>query len=131
WIVHYGAGNIFSLKSALDRLGLAYGMIHETADFDAYSHIIIPVVGHAGAAMDKLKASGLADPSPQLTKLVLGICVGMQLLTTYSEEGPADLLNIVPLKTLHFTGRIQEKVPHMGWNRVTAATDCPLFAGIE
>ena len=130
-IVHYGAGNIFSLKSALDRLGLAYGMIHETADFDAYSHIIIPGVGHAGAAMDKLKASGLADPIPQLTRPVLGICVGMQLLTAYSEEGPADLLNIVPLKTLHFTGRIQEKVPHMGWNRVTAATDCPLFAGIE
>ena len=130
-IVNYGAGNIFSLKSALDRLSLAYGMIHETADFDTYSHIIIPGVGHAGAAMDKLNASGLAAPIPQLTKPVLGICVGMQLLTAYSEEGPADLLNIVPLKTLHFTGRIPEKVPHMGWNRVTAAADCPLFAGIE
>lgn len=54
-IVNYGAGNIFSLTSALERLGLSYGMINTEADFDKYEKIIIPGVGHAGTAMQKLK----------------------------------------------------------------------------
>jgi glutamine amidotransferase len=60
-IVNYGAGNIFSLTSALKRLGLTYGMINAEEDFELYSHIIIPGVGHAGAAMQKLQQSGLVE----------------------------------------------------------------------
>ena len=60
-IISYGAGNIFSLTAALERLGIAYGMIYTEADFEQYDRYIIPGVGHAGAAMNKLEQTGL-DP---------------------------------------------------------------------
>jgi imidazole glycerol-phosphate synthase subunit HisH len=126
-IVNYGAGNIFSLTAALDRVGLLYGMINEAQDFQKYDHIIIPGVGHAGAAMQKLKESGLVEHIVALKKPVLGICVGMQLLTAYSEEGNADLLNLIPLNTLHFDKRMEEKVPHMGWNSISPNGNSALF----
>ncbi|SFT18470.1 imidazole glycerol phosphate synthase subunit HisH [Sphingobacterium wenxiniae] len=129
-IVNYGAGNIFSLTAALDRIGVTYGMVHTAADFERYDRIIIPGVGHAGAAMGKLADTGLVDTILALKKPVLGICVGMQLLSSFSEEGNADLLQLLPLKTLHFTGRITEKVPHMGWNSVSLQNNSPLFDGI-
>ncbi len=129
-IVNYGAGNIFSLTAALDRIGVSYGMVNTKEDFDKYERIIIPGVGHAGAAMNKLQETGLVDTIMSLSKPVLGICVGMQLMTSFSEEGNADLLNIFPLKTLHFDKRITEKVPHMGWNSVHIENDCPLFTNI-
>ncbi|MEI5984790.1 MULTISPECIES: imidazole glycerol phosphate synthase subunit HisH [Sphingobacterium] len=129
-IVNYGAGNIFSITAALQRLDISYGMINTKDDFDRYDRIIIPGVGHAGAAMDKLKASGLAEAIPKLEKPVLGICVGMQLLTDFSEEGHAELLGIIPVKTLHFEGRVTEKVPHMGWNSISFDPSCPLFKDI-
>ena len=130
-IINYGAGNIFSLTAALDRLAIPYGMVTHPYELESYDRIIIPGVGHAGAAMRKLQASGLAARVSQLTKPVLGICVGMQLLTAYSEEGDSSLLNVVPLKTLHFENRMTEKVPHMGWNRVFRETTCPIFANME
>ena len=129
-IVNYGAGNIFSLTAALDRIGVSYGMVNSKEDFEKYARIIIPGVGHAGAAMKKLQETGLVETILSLTKPVLGICVGMQLMTSFSEEGNADLLNIFPLKTLHFDNRIAEKVPHMGWNSVHVENDCPLFKNI-
>lgn len=129
-IVNYGAGNIFSITAALNRVGIDYGMINTPEDFDRFDKIIIPGVGHAGAAMQKLQDSGLVETIKSLTKPVLGICVGMQLLTDYSEEGDANLLGIMPLKTLHFDKRIQEKVPHMGWNSIEFEKSCPLFRDI-
>src|SRR5690606_24288333 len=71
--------------------------------------IIIPGVGHAGAAMQKLQETGLVQHIIASGKPVLGICVGMQLLTAFSEEGSAELLNIVPLKTLHFESVLARK----------------------
>lgn len=129
-IVQYGAGNIFSLTSALDRLGIGYGMIAKPEDFELYDRYIIPGVGHAGAAMAKLEATGLVPFIRELKKPTLGICVGMQLITAYSEEGDADLLNIIPVKTLKFADSVDYKVPHTGWNRVHAEKDNPLFKEI-
>lgn len=129
-IVNYGAGNIFSLTAALDRVGIRYGMVNKKEDFDQYERIIIPGVGHAGSAMQKLVETGMVDTILALKKPVLGICVGMQLLTSFSEEGNTDLLSVVPLKTLHFDQRIQEKVPHMGWNSVSVENNCVLFSEI-
>ena len=128
-IVNYGAGNIFSLTSALKRLNISYGMINTEADFDLHSHIIIPGVGHAGAAMQKLIDSGLADGIRKLKKPVLGICVGMQLLTAHSEEGDVKLLDIIELNTKKFDGNLNIKVPHMGWNEVNFK-DSPLFKNL-
>jgi glutamine amidotransferase len=61
-------------------------------------------------------------------KPTLGICVGMQLLTAHSEEGDADLLNIIPVKTLKFSDSADYKVPHTGWNRVHAEVDNPAIS---
>lgn len=129
-IINYEAGNIFSLKAALSRLGIPFGMVNHVDEFDQYERFIIPGVGHAGAAMQKLGATGLAESIHALTKPVLGICVGMQLLTAHSEEGDSDLLGIMPLRTMHFQGRIAGKVPHIGWNQVNPVAGCPLFRDI-
>lgn len=129
-IVRYGAGNIFSLTATLDRLAIAYGMVHEQADLDRYDRYIIPGVGHAGAAMQKLQSTGLVEKIKALDKPTLGICVGMQLMTAYSQEGDADLLNIFPVRTLKFPEIHGFKVPHTGWNQVFAEKDNPLFANI-
>ncbi len=129
-IVNYGAGNIFSLTAALDRQGISYGMVNTEADLEKYSHIIIPGVGHAGAAMQKLRQTGLVDAIKALTKPVLGICVGMQLLSDHSEEGNADLIGIVPIKTKLFDKTLGIKIPHMGWNNVNF-TNNPLFTNVK
>lgn len=129
-IVNYGAGNIFSLVSALERLNLPYGMINEQADLDKYTHIIIPGVGHAGAAMKKLQQTGLVEPIKALKKPVLGICVGMQLLTRHSEEGDADLMAVIPVETRLFDKGQGIKIPHMGWNNIAHKNNL-LFEGVE
>jgi glutamine amidotransferase len=129
-IVYYGAGNIFSLKAALDRLGLSYGMIHNAEDFDQYDCYIIPGVGHAGTAMQKLNETGLIPAIIQLKKPVLGICVGMQLLSNHSEEGDSTLTGIIPLGTKLFSETLQVKVPHTGWNKVFPNPDNLLFKDI-
>ncbi len=130
-IVYYGAGNIFSLTAALDRLGLEYGMIHTAADFGKYDRYIIPGVGHAGSAMKKLGQTGLVPAILKLQKPVLGICVGMQLLTEHSEEGDSILTGIIPLKTKLFDDHLNIKIPHTGWNRVDHSPDQFLFKGIS
>jgi len=129
-IINYGAGNIFSLTAALDRQNIPYGMINKPEDFDQYDRYIIPGVGHAGAAMQKLEESGLVPVISKLTKPVLGICVGMQLLTTFSEEGNSHLTGIIPLKTLHFDKKFKLKVPHTGWNKISIQKDDNLFKEI-
>jgi imidazole glycerol-phosphate synthase subunit HisH len=129
-IVYYGAGNIFSLTAALDRLGLSYGMIHHIEDFEKYDRYIIPGVGHAGTAMQKLKDSGLIPSIIQQKKPVLGICVGMQLLSDHSEEGNSNLTGIISLETKLFSDTLQVKVPHTGWNKVFQNPNNPLFKDI-
>lgn len=129
-IVYYGAGNIFSLTAALDRLGLSYGMIKTAEDFEKYDRYIIPGVGHAGSAMQKLKDTGLVPSIIKLKKPVLGICVGMQLLTRHSEEGDSVLTNIIPLETKLFSKKLKVKVPHTGWNKVFQKPGSLLFSDI-
>ena len=129
-IIRYGAGNIFSLTAALERLGIGYGMVHTEADLEQFDRYIIPGVGHAGAAMNKLEQTGLIPKIKALNKPVLGICVGMQLLTSYSEEGDAKLLNIFPIKTLRFKDSAEYKVPHTGWNQVFPEKENALFKNI-
>lgn len=129
-IIRYGAGNIFSLTAALERLGIAYGMVNSDEDLEKYDRYIIPGVGHAGAAMQKLQQTGLVPKIKALKKPTLGICVGMQLLTSYSEEGDSNLLDIIPIKTLKFTSDAEHKVPHTGWNQVFTEKNNPLFENI-
>jgi glutamine amidotransferase len=130
-IVYYGAGNLFSLTAALERQNITYGMIRSKEDFDLYDRYIIPGVGHAGAAMQKLEESGFVPIIQSIKKPVLGICVGMQLLTSFSEEGNSSLTDLIPIDTLHFDAEILKlKVPHMGWNKVSIQNENELFKGI-
>ena len=129
-IITYGAGNIFSLTAALERLGIPYGMITKEEDFEQYDRYIIPGVGHAGAAMAKLEHTGLVPKIKALNKPTLGICVGMQLLTEHSEEGDANMLGIFPINTLKFDGNTEFKVPHTGWNQVYSEKENKLFKNI-
>lgn len=130
-IINYGAGNIFSLTAALNRLNIPFGMINRPEEVDLYERYIIPGVGHAGAAMNKLKSSGLASIIPVLQKPVLGICVGMQLLTAYSEEGNSELTGIIPIKTLLFDKKCKLKIPHTGWNKVRLDKNNALFKNMN
>lgn len=128
-IVNYGAGNIFSLTAALHRLHIKFGMVDNAAELNTYSHIIIPGVGHAGSAMAQLKATGMVPAIKALKQPVLGICVGMQLLSTHSEEGDVKLLDIIPINTCLFNKDLGIKIPHMGWNTVHF-NDLSLFEDI-
>jgi len=130
-LINYGAGNIFSLTAALNRLNIPFGMINRPEELEGYDRYIIPGVGHAGAAMEKLRKSGLAESISTITKPVLGICVGMQLLTDFSEEGNSRLTGIIPLNTLHFEKSLELKVPHTGWNQVSLDPQSPLFKGLS
>lgn len=130
-IIEYGAGNLFSLCCALDRLKIPYGFVKNESEMDLYSKYIIPGVGHAGEAMNKLTSSGLVQSLIETKKKVLGICVGMQLLTQFSEEGSSGLTGIFPIKTLRFSTNNGLKVPHMGWNQVNQIRPNPIFLGIN
>lgn len=130
-IVNYGAGNIFSLTAALSRQNIPFGMVNNKEDLEKFDRIIIPGVGHAAAAMDKLEKHHLITDLQALTKPVLGICLGMQLLTEHSAEGNQDLLKRIPLQTLDFSSVISLKIPHMGWNTIEIEKYNPLFEGMN
>jgi glutamine amidotransferase len=128
-IINYGAGNLFSLECSLERINVPYFRINKPEELGKADRIIIPGVGYAEAAMYKLKEKDFIDSIVKINKPVLGICLGMQLLTESSEEGNAELLKLVPLKTIRFKEEL--KVPHIGWNKVKCVSDNPLFKGIN
>lgn len=129
-IIYYGAGNLFSLQCSLDRIGEQYKLITSAEQFGGVERYIIPGVGHAGAAMEKLRETGLLPLIGSTTLPVLGICLGMQLLTTYSEEGDSSLTGIIPVKTVRFDSGNGLKIPHTGWNRVRVEKAGPLYRDI-
>jgi len=130
-ILYFGAGNLFSLTATLKRIGVDFDIIlDDHFDESKYSHFIIPGVGHARSAYEKLEKSNLIHRILQIEKPVLGICVGMQLLTAYSEEGDVKLLDLFPMQTKKFDSKNSLKVPHMGWNQVSFDKVHPLFAEI-
>lgn len=129
-ILNYGAGNIYSLSASLNRQGVSFGIINHAKDFALYDKVIIPGVGHAMKAMKNLEEKELTSCLINFKKPVLGICLGMQLLTDSSEEGNINLLQQIPLRTTAFPKELPIKIPHMGWNKVKAEKKSPLFQGI-
>ncbi len=116
-IIDYGAGNIQSIMFAIQRLGYVAVLSHDTEEIKSADKVIFPGVGEASSAMKKLKASGMDTLIPQLEQPVLGICLGMQLMCNYSEEGKTKGLGIFDVNVLKFSNNV--KVPQIGWNVVS------------
>lgn len=116
-IVKYNAGNIYSVDYALKRLGIHSEITADPEKLRKADKIIFPGVGEAHTTMEHLKAHKLDLLIRDLKQPVLGICLGMQLLCRYSEEGNANCLNIFDVDVKRFIPQKHEdKVPHMGWN---------------
>ncbi|MEH6537802.1 MAG: imidazole glycerol phosphate synthase subunit HisH [Psychroserpens sp.] len=115
-IVDYGAGNIKSIQFAFKRLGVDALLSNNPEEIKAADKIIFPGVGEASSAMHMLKQSGLDELIPKLKQPVLGICLGMQLMCNYTEEGDTNGLGIFDVNVKRFSNAV--KVPQMGWNTV-------------
>lgn len=125
-IIDYGAGNIQSIRFALERLGATATLSHDAVEIKKATHVIFPGVGEASSAMEKLQATGLDTLIPTLTQPVLGICLGMQLMCNHSEEGNTKGLGVFDTDVVRFKTNLN--VPHMGWNTVDGKG--ALFQGI-
>ena len=131
-IVDYDAGNIKSVKNALDRMGVAYELTDDPQKIIAADKVIMPGVGNAAAAIAALRAKGLDTIIRGLRKPVLGICVGMQIMCRRSEEGDARCLDIFDCDVTKFEAEPDAKVPHMGWNALSFKNGrSPLFKYIN
>ncbi|MFD1268834.1 imidazole glycerol phosphate synthase subunit HisH [Paenibacillus motobuensis] len=135
-IVDYGMGNLHSVAKAIERLGYEAVVSGDAAVLLAADGILLPGVGAFGDAMEQLTASGLDGTLRQAVdsgKPLLGICLGMQLLFTASEEhGTHDGLGLLPGRAVRFSPESGLKVPHMGWNRLQfKQPDHPLLAGLD
>jgi len=115
-IIDYGAGNVQSVKFALERLGVKAKLTDNAEIIRGAEKVIFPGVGEARSAMDKIQSSQLHRIIPDLKQPFLGICLGLQLMCKFSEERSTDCLGIFDEEVNFF--QIGEKVPHMGWNTV-------------
>ena len=129
-LVDAGGTNIGSVRYALQRLGVDAALTSDAAVIRTADKVILPGVGAAGPGMARLRELGLVDLLRSLTQPVLGVCLGMQLLCSYSEEGDTACLDLIPAKVKQFSATPGLRVPHMGWNRVTAKGEHPLLAGL-
>jgi len=131
-IVDYGAGNLRSVVNAITGLGYPSKITSDPAEVISAQAVILPGVGAAADTMTNLKALGLVGPIRQFVaegRLFLGVCIGLQVLFTGTEEGGwHECLDIIP-------GRVRKlpsglKIPHMGWNQVRQRGFHPIFNGI-
>ena len=115
-IIDYGAGNIKSIDFAFKRLGVETTLSNNIEDITKADKVIFPGVGEASSAMRMLYENNLDKLIPQLEQPVLGICLGMQLLCNYSEEGDTKGLGVFDVDIKRFNSDL--KVPQMGWNTI-------------
>jgi glutamine amidotransferase len=126
-IIKYNAGNIHSVRIALNRLHIDPIVTDDPDIISGSDKIIFPGVGEASSAMEYLKQRHLDQLLLDLKQPVLGICLGLQLMCQWSEENDTDCLDIFKVKVLKFPP--ENKVPHMGWNAISNLKG-QLFDGI-
>ncbi|MGL4331394.1 MAG: imidazole glycerol phosphate synthase subunit HisH [Bacteroidales bacterium] len=129
-IIDYGLGNLQSICFALDRIGASYELTNDKEKIKAAHRVLLPGVGEASTAMQELTRLDLIDTIRNLEQPVLGICLGMQLLCTHSEEGNTDCLNLIPIQVKQFKPENELKVPHTGWNTIERLKS-PLLIDIQ
>jgi glutamine amidotransferase len=129
-LIEYKAGNLASVSNALKRVDADFIITNKHNELERADGIIFPGVGHAQAAMESVLELNLQDFLGTTQKPLLGICVGMQLLFDGSEESEIPTLGIIPGYLKKFdTG--QDKVPHMGWNKLRIDQNHPLLNGFN
>jgi imidazole glycerol-phosphate synthase subunit HisH len=130
-IVDYGMGNIRSVEKAFCRIGVEVKVSSEIEEITRASKLILPGVGNFEEGMKNLNEKNLIEPIKNVVNEnqipLLGICLGMQLLTNRSEEGDAEGLSIIDVNTVSFRSDTNSKVPHMGWNGIHFEKNDPLF----
>lgn len=127
-ILKYNAGNTESVMNAMKRLGVSATLTDDPEELASADRVIFPGVGEASSAMSFLRERRLDEVIRGLRQPVLGICLGMQLLCTESEENAAGCLGIIDRRVRRFRSETL-KVPHIGWNRITNLHS-KLFEGI-
>lgn len=127
-LIDYGAGNTKSVQFALKRLGVEAILTNNEALIRKADKVIFPGVGHANAAMEKLRQVGLDKVIPNLKQPVLGVCLGLQLMCNFTEEGDTNGLGIFDLNVLKFN--TTNKIPQIGWNTI-ADLKSKLFNGLQ
>ena len=131
-IIDYGMGNLGSIQNMLNKLGFESKLESDPDHVKDADSIILPGVGAFDNAMEKLNSSGFSEAIKNFSASgapVLGICLGMQLLATQSEEGELKGLNLIPGDVVKFKNDTL-KVPHMGWNVVNPVNDI-LYSQLE
>ena len=126
-IIDYGINNIGSVKNAVEQLNIDFKVLVKPCDFSSYNLFILPGVGSFDYGIKALNSSGFFEALSELgplNKKILGICLGMQLLCSESEEGVEKGLNLVPAKVKHLSKfGCKAKVPHVGFNNIYTAED--------
>jgi glutamine amidotransferase len=117
-ILKYNAGNVQSVRYALDRLGASYTVSNRPEEIQAADKVIFPGVGEASTTMRYLHEQRLDEVIRNLKQPVLGICLGMQLMCAYSEENNTTCMGIFDSPVKRFEASPEYKVPHMGWNQL-------------
>jgi imidazole glycerol-phosphate synthase subunit HisH len=126
-LVKYNAGNIQSVTAALNRIGIEPVLTDDADELLKADKVIFPGVGEASTALRYLKEKNLDKLIPALKQPVLGICLGLQLMCSSTEEGNTTCLDIFPVHVKRFPP--EDKVPHMGWNSIEHLKT-PLFQGL-
>jgi len=119
-IIKYNAGNVQSVMYALERIGASYLYTDDEEEIRSADKVIFPGVGEASTAMNYLRKTGLDLIIPTLKQPVFGTCIGMQLMCRYSEENDTKCMGIFDVDVKRFPATPGLKVPHMGWNNISA-----------
>ncbi len=131
-VINYGAGNIRSVVNAIETLGYRVKVTSEPDEVLSADRVILPGVGAAGDTVSSLKRLKLVDPIRRVInegRPFLGICIGMQVLLSVTEEGGRqECLDIIPGAVRKLPDGL--KIPHMGWNQVKQKLEHPIFTGI-
>jgi len=130
-IIDGGGANIASLQYALERIGARSILTSDEVAIRSASHVILPGVGAAATAMEKLSSTGLAEVIANLRQPVLGICLGMQLLAAQSEENSARCIGVFPDHATRLPRTTDMAVPNMGWCRISIKRQHALLEGID
>lgn len=128
-VIDYDTGNLCSVANALGRLGAEYEITASPDKIRSADRVLLPGVGEASSAMQKLRERGLVEVIRSLTQPVLGICIGVQLLCKHSEENDTQCIGVFDNDVKRFAVE-GLKVPHMGWNSIEGL-ETPLFDCVE